>query len=58
MDEEESFAGSISSKNKLEVCLMTKGESDSSQVQPLLISVKAIFNCFMLSKKFMKKLRD
>ena len=32
MDKEESFADSISSKNKLEVCLMTKGESKSSQV--------------------------
>ena len=31
MDKEESSAGSISSKNKLEVCLMTKGESESSQ---------------------------
>ena len=32
MDKEESFAGSISSKNKLEVCLMTKGELELSQV--------------------------
>jgi len=32
MDKEESSAGSISSKNNLEVCLMTKGESESSQV--------------------------
>jgi len=32
MDKEESSADSISSKNKLEVCLMTKGESKSSQV--------------------------
>ena len=32
MDEEESSVGSISSKNKLEVCLMTKGELESSQV--------------------------
>jgi len=32
MDKEESSAGSISSKNKLEVCLITKGESESSQV--------------------------
>jgi len=32
MDKEESSASSISSKNKLEVCLMTKGESESSQV--------------------------
>ena len=32
MDKEESFADSISSENKLEVCLMTKGESESSQV--------------------------
>jgi len=29
---EESSAGSISSENKVEVCLMTKGESESSQV--------------------------
>jgi len=32
MDKEESYADSISSKNKLHVCLMTKGESESSQV--------------------------
>ena len=32
VDKEESSAGSISSKNKVEVCLMTKGESESSQV--------------------------
>ena len=32
MDKEESSADSISSKNKLEVCLMTKGEKESSQV--------------------------
>jgi len=32
MDKEKSSAGSISSKNKLEVCLMIKGESESSQV--------------------------
>jgi len=32
MDKEESYAGSISSKNKFEVRLMTKGESESSQV--------------------------
>jgi len=31
-DKEESYADSISSKNKLEVCIMTKGESKSSQV--------------------------
>ena len=32
MDKKETYVGSISSKNKLEVCLMTKGESKSSQV--------------------------
>jgi len=32
MDKEESFGDSISSENKLDVCLMTKGESKSSQV--------------------------
>jgi len=32
VDKEESYASSISSKNKVEVCLMTKGESKSSQV--------------------------
>jgi len=30
--DKESFADSISSENKLDVCLMTKGESESSQV--------------------------
>ena len=32
VDKEESSVGSISSKNKVEVCLMTKGESESSEV--------------------------
>ena len=32
VDKEESSAGSISSINKVEVCLMTKGELESSQV--------------------------
>jgi len=58
MDKKESSADSTSSKNKMEVCLMTKEESESSQVEPLLASVKIIFNCLMLSKKSMKKLKD
>ena len=32
VDKEESSAGSISFENEVEVCLMTKGESESSQV--------------------------
>ena len=32
VDKEKSSAGSITSKNEVEICLMTKGESESSQV--------------------------
>jgi len=32
VDKEESYVGSISSKNKVQACLMTKVESNSSQV--------------------------
>jgi len=35
MDKEESYADSTSSENKLEVCLMTKEESESSQVSTI-----------------------
>jgi len=60
MDKEESSADSISSENKLKVCLMTKAESESSQVSTTSSNkCESYFQYYlMLSKKSMKKLRD
>jgi len=50
MDKEESSADSISSENKLDVCLMTKGGSESSHVS--IASSSKCANYFQLLDAF------
>jgi len=59
VDEEESFVGSISSKNKMEAYLMTKGDSESRQVSTTSSNkCESYFQLLDAFQEIMKKLID